>query len=342
MSNQRGTATSVHWVHASLAKPFLALYESLGVPVERYLERHRLPPHGLQENHDVVPFLPLLRFIGGVAHAEGIPNAAQAATDYATRTELKWSHSGSSAPTLYSALTATAAKTKVETSTAFYLEEDAKSLFFCRQASFPEGPVEYHGGWLGISAVVEIVRCYLGKKWVPPRLAVPNTLTGQAWLQEVLPGTRVIPTTGPWWFEIPRSNTSAGPCHLNRSKTDITDKQFEPVRGSGLVPILGRIVRTYLPSGGLQVTEAAEILGMSRRSLQRQLFESNTTYRRILEEQRFELARTLLETTDQKIIDIAQLAGYESASNFSRAFRRMAGMTPREHRTNLDPLHRRP
>jgi len=47
---------------------------------------------------------------------------------------------------------------------------------------------------------------------------------------------------------------------------------------------------------------------------------------------RMEHAKTLLETTDKSIGEIAELAGYDTAAGFIHAFRRKFGITPREWR----------
>ena len=56
------------------------------------------------------------------------------------------------------------------------------------------------------------------------------------------------------------------------------------------------------------------------------------TYSRLLDQVRFEKAAEMLRKTDAKIIDVAYATGYENPSHFSRAFRRIAGVTPREFR----------
>jgi AraC-like DNA-binding protein len=43
-------------------------------------------------------------------------------------------------------------------------------------------------------------------------------------------------------------------------------------------------------------------------------------------------AKTLLESTNKSIGEIAELAGYDTAAGFIHAFRRKFGITPREWR----------
>ena len=64
----------------------------------------------------------------------------------------------------------------------------------------------------------------------------------------------------------------------------------------------------------------------------RKTTKSNLTYRGMIQQIRFELARQMLETTDVSIEEIARELSYNSASNFSRAFRQWTGISPHEFR----------
>jgi AraC-like DNA-binding protein len=47
------------------------------------------------------------------------------------------------------------------------------------------------------------------------------------------------------------------------------------------------------------------------------------------------VAAHLLADPKRQIIDVAYAAGYSDPSNFSRAFRRIAGLSPTEYRDSL-------
>jgi len=76
----------------------------------------------------------------------------------------------------------------------------------------------------------------------------------------------------------------------------------------------------------------AKIVGISERTLQRRLARSALTYSDVVQEVRFSMASDLLANPDMNIADIAFAAGYENAPHFSRAFKRLTGMTPRDYR----------
>ena len=71
---------------------------------------------------------------------------------------------------------------------------------------------------------------------------------------------------------------------------------------------------------------------MSVRSLQRHLAASNLCFSRLVEEARFEAASVLLRDPDVRIVDVSAELGYSDAANFTRAFRRWAGVPPLDFR----------
>jgi AraC-like DNA-binding protein len=94
-------------------------------------------------------------------------------------------------------------------------------------------------------------------------------------------------------------------------------------------------IASLLRLGSPKLAVAAEMSGMSPRSLQRRLHESRLDFGRLVEEVRLESARRLLEEPERKIIEVAAELGYTDSANFTRAFRRWTGVSPREFRRSL-------
>ena len=84
-------------------------------------------------------------------------------------------------------------------------------------------------------------------------------------------------------------------------------------------------------SGVLTPAQLARRLGMAERTLKRRLAEFDTSYTQLLEEQRKHRACELLRS-EASIEEIAERLGYSDASNFTRAFRRWTGESPRAFR----------
>ncbi len=76
------------------------------------------------------------------------------------------------------------------------------------------------------------------------------------------------------------------------------------------------------------IGDVASELCVSPRTLQRRLVEAGTSYQRLLDEVRQQVACELLRSTDLETGEIAFFLGYEEINSFSRAFQHWEGMTP--------------
>ena len=91
-------------------------------------------------------------------------------------------------------------------------------------------------------------------------------------------------------------------------------------------------MKRLLREGRPEIHNAAEIAGVSVRTLQRQLSSQGLSYTQLVQQARCEIAFDLLANSDARIIDVALETGYKDAANFTRAFRRWCGMSPRQFR----------
>jgi AraC-like DNA-binding protein len=78
---------------------------------------------------------------------------------------------------------------------------------------------------------------------------------------------------------------------------------------------------------------AAEALHTSTRHLNRKLGEQGTSFKRLLNEVRQELAEKYIADPTLSLTEISFLLGFSEASSFSRAFKRWTGQSPSEART---------
>jgi AraC-like DNA-binding protein len=96
-----------------------------------------------------------------------------------------------------------------------------------------------------------------------------------------------------------------------------------------------RMALTDLISGERPaVTRVARSLGMSSRTLQRRLEQLGTTYQRLLDDVRRQLAVRMLTDTDLGMGEVAFLLGFGEVNSFSRAFQGWEGTTPSQWRAH--------
>jgi AraC-like DNA-binding protein len=76
------------------------------------------------------------------------------------------------------------------------------------------------------------------------------------------------------------------------------------------------------------IHDAAALMGISVRSLQRALGAEGLTYRRLVNNLRCRKALIALRCADTSLTELALDLGYSDETAFSRAFRRWAGVSP--------------
>ena len=98
---------------------------------------------------------------------------------------------------------------------------------------------------------------------------------------------------------------------------------------------LSEVILALLPEGQATIERVASTLGISTRSLQRQLSQQNMSFSKVLQTIRYQRAEYLLAETDLSLTEIATRLGYREQSSFSSAFRSWTGHSPREARLKI-------
>ena len=100
---------------------------------------------------------------------------------------------------------------------------------------------------------------------------------------------------------------------------------------------VGRILRARVVFGDVSLEDVAAHLLVHPRTLKRQLHAEGASFRSLLNESRYHVARQLLATTRIDVTDIALALGYSEASGFTHAFRHWSGTPPSEWRAMSAP-----
>jgi len=104
-----------------------------------------------------------------------------------------------------------------------------------------------------------------------------------------------------------------------KQHTNGVDSFLELVRGAIQQRLTGR-----RPT----IEDVARELHMSSRTVQRRLQELGSSFQRVLDEARHQMARYYLANSVLELTEAAYLLGYEDANSFARAFRGWEGMPP--------------
>jgi len=144
-------------------------------------------------------------------------------------------------------------------------------------------------------------------------------------------------------FDAPFSQLVVPSCYLNEplSAADpvvhqhmlrLCEKQMaEAFFDEGLESQVGNIIiENHYHS--MSIEQVAEALGLSERSLRRQLSQSGSAYKKIVDQVRESRARELLAIAGLPISTIAYDLGFSDPSNFARTFKRWLGVSPQDYR----------
>jgi AraC-like DNA-binding protein len=95
-----------------------------------------------------------------------------------------------------------------------------------------------------------------------------------------------------------------------------------------------RMLRARVVFPDISLEAVASELSMHPRTLNRRLHAEGKSFRELINEARFDVARQLLAGTRMDVADIALALGYADPSGFTHAFQRWSGVAPSEWRTN--------
>lgn len=195
------------------------------------------------------------------------------------------------------------------------------------------GPDQHeYSEWLLIMSLLAIVRHAAGSDWRPSQVAFQSQPAFGKSVWKAFPGTRFVVSQCETCVTVPAEILSlAWPDGRETAKTRPMPAELASSRWD-FPSSLRSAIRPYLADGYPTVELAAELAGMSVRTLQRRLNQCRLSYSDLIKHLRFEVASDLLADPRSTVIDAACEVGFSDPSHFSRAFRQMAGVSPREFR----------
>jgi AraC-like DNA-binding protein len=106
------------------------------------------------------------------------------------------------------------------------------------------------------------------------------------------------------------------------------------VKQPSITHTVTRMLRARAVFPDTSLDSVASELSMHPRTLNRRLQAEGKSFRELINEARFEVARQLLAGTRMDITNIALALGYADPSGFTHAFQRWSGVAPSEWRSN--------
>ncbi|WP_374590889.1 AraC family transcriptional regulator ligand-binding domain-containing protein [Aquabacterium sp.] len=132
-----------------------------------------------------------------------------------------------------------------------------------------------------------------------------------------------------------RNNDASMFAVLQRRAEELLQERQRAVQSPPVVAQVRGQLAALLAQDRARLDDVAQALGITPRTLQRKLAEVGTTYQRVLDAVRRELAEQLLRDPQLNFTDVAFLLGYHEQSSFNRACREWFGTTPARQRERL-------
>ncbi len=129
----------------------------------------------------------------------------------------------------------------------------------------------------------------------------------------------------------------------NAELLDLLAPQFEEQlkqyrEEDSFLELVRRAIQDKLTGHRPSIDSVSEALHMTQRTLQRRLRDSGSSYQRLLDDARHQMARYYLSNSALELNEAAYLLGFEDPNSFGRAFRIWEGVPPSDwreiHRTS--------
>lgn len=214
-----------------------------------------------------------------------------------------------------------------------WLSSDGDDVRFNVSTACRPGVGAYQSELEVLAFTIRQCRRAIGTDWSPREVGLAYRSRENFPEMDLFIGSRILRGTGQTYFTIPRESLAR---RFEVADTRLSAAGAEPGSQPALPDTLAGIVslqvESLLSNRAVLVDNVAESLGMSRRTLQRQLSGEGLTFSEVLARTRVSRAAAWLENSDKPIVEIAFDLGYRDSSNFTRAFRRVAGVPPQAFR----------
>ena len=126
------------------------------------------------------------------------------------------------------------------------------------------------------------------------------------------------------WLQQPVIDADPEKFRLLQEQVD----QLEVLYNDDFAEQVRRVLHPAILTQQAMADQVAAIFSIHQRTMNRRLNACGTSFQKLAEESRFEIAKQFLENSSIQLNQIAETLGYSDASAFGRAFRHWSGTTP--------------
>jgi AraC-like DNA-binding protein len=329
---------SIPLIRSALLLRFTDFSDQIGAPTERWLDQANLSPILLTNPERLIPMVQSASFVEQVARAEGIDNFGFLVGQATNVTHLgQFGEMIRCSLTLYDLLT-TLEKTinLLNSGERVSLRWSIDALWLQSHLYALDHRAHSQSQYFSLTTYLNVLRMALGPTWQPPEVHLATKHNPALLDCNGLEGVRISFNQPCNAIKIPREFVSQ-PLHPSSTVLGQFEVLHQSAPALDFLPSLKQLIEALLPQGGPNIAQSAEASGMSVRSFQRRLASQGVSYGHLVDEVRFNLAAQWLKGESAPITDIAAELGYTDAANFTRAFKRWAGVSPKKFRATHRP-----
>lgn len=323
---------------ASAILPFVKFLDQIGSPTERLLKQAKVPIFALEDPEALLPLRQTCVFVEQAARLEGIENFGILVGQRTQIADLGiFGRLLCQSLTLYELLTTLEKMVNTfDSGEQVWIAQQGDRVWLHHRFKSLPTPENQQVRLYNMMLYLKAFQLVLGQEWQPIamqlQVKLPRSLTDMKLFADSQlyfdPSSSAI-IFPQLLFSLPLKQLA--PLHTAAYQSDCETLQSS-APSPDFLESLCQLLRSLLQDGYPDIELVAEMAGLSPRSLQRRLAENDLSYSHLIEKVRFEMAVDLLQDADIKLIEISAELGYTDAANFTRAFKRWTGISPREFR----------
>ncbi|CAH7231514.1 AraC family transcriptional regulator [Vibrio chagasii] len=319
-------------IQTSYAKILVQIFTDHGLDLHKLLEDSGLPPDLIESESDFVPSESIKRLIYLTSSQLGVSRFTDVLGLAFRRRIIPYVlHQFTEFETIGDALkhiNTIFAYDSPGSSVDFVVEHGQS--WFCRTSRDEPSSMFQWGEVFAITYIIELITILSQSPWQPTKLRLQGH------------DTDIVKTLVPSNCQLFIDHCSTAvmipdeilQLPIRLTAKDLSNKPAIVEWHTSFTDSVYELLQPYMKEQDLSLEEAAELLNFSVRTFQRKLKNENTTYRKIKENLMFSVACELMEE-GHTLTYISSQLGYTNISHFSRAFKRVSGLTPKIYQRSI-------
>ncbi|MUL01269.1 helix-turn-helix domain-containing protein [Aliivibrio fischeri] len=319
-------------IRTGYTKILIDVFAKHGINIQKLLRDSGLPPDLFNTDKDYLPTEPVKRLIYLLSSQVGINNFSELLRlAFRQRIIPQILKQFSEAVTVKEALEKASDVFKSDSpGSSISFEEEYNKHWFCRSTPYENSVYFLWSEVFAILYIIELIQALTKTNWFPQQIRIQHN-DADALLSSLNSKTQLF---------IGQHTTAVlidddilhKEIHISHSDTE--QKQPLVEWHSSFSDSVFTALLPYVREHSLTVNQAAKLLNMTSRTFQRRLKKERTSFRQIKESLMLSVSCELMEE-GHSLTHISNQLGYNNISHFSRAFKRISGLTPKLYKKTI-------